>query len=274
MSIIPCAVVQTDPIFGEVQTNIERALALIPDAVELAVLPELFASGYQFKDRNELSSLAESIPDGPTCQALATQASATGTTLVAGLPERDGDKLYNSAVLVRPDGSVEKYRKTHLFWDEKLIFDPGDLGFPVFEACGTTVGLMICFDWLFPEATGTLARRGARIICHPSNLVLSHCPNAMPVRALENRVFTITANRVGTEHRTDTVLRFIGRSIIASPRAERLAECGPLSAEARTAILDLDLCDPQLTPRNNVFTDRRPEFYDQSPDLPSIHGFS
>jgi len=262
VTVIHSAVIQTAPVFGEIQANIDAALDLIPDQVELAVLPELFASGYQFKNRPELSALAESIPDGPTCRALAAKAAATGTTLVAGLPERSGDKLFNSAVLVRPDGSVERYRKTHLFWDEKLIFDPGDLGFPVFEACGTTLGLMVCFDWLFPEATGTLARRGARIICHPSNLVLSHCPDAMPVRALENRVFTITANRVGTEDRTDTPLRFIGRSTIASPRAERLAECSPLSAEARTAVLDLDLCDPNLTPRNNVVTDRRPEFYD------------
>jgi predicted amidohydrolase len=263
MTVIRAAVVQTDPVFGEVAANRERALALVPSGCDLAVLPELFATGYQFTDRTELASLAEPIPDGPTCLALAAHAARSGTTLVAGLAEQDGDRLFNAAVLVRPDGTVERYRKTHLFWDEKLIFDPGDLGFPVFEACGTTVGLMVCFDWLFPEATGTLARRGARIIGHPSNLVLPHCPDAMPVRALENRVFTITANRVGREHRTTSRLRFIGRSIIASPRAERLAECGTEAAEARVADLDLALCDPWLTPRNHVVEDRRPEFYDR-----------
>ncbi|MBD3221277.1 acyltransferase [bacterium] len=255
------AVVQTDPRFGEVETNIAAALAAVPGDADLAVLPELFATGYQFRSRDELASLAEPIPDGPTCRALADHAAATDTTLVAGLAERDGDRLYNSAVLVRPDGSIERFRKVHLFWDEKLVFDAGDLGFPVFEACGTTVGLMVCFDWLFPEATGSLARRGARIIAHPSNLVLSHCPDAMPVRALENRVFTLTANRVGTEHRTGTELRFIGRSTICSPRFEVLGQASPLGAETVTAGLDLDLCDPWLSPRNHVIEDRRPDQY-------------
>jgi len=261
MTVIRAAVIQTDPVFGEVDANIAAALDLVPADLDLAVLPELFATGYQFRHREELKNLAEPVPTGPTCRALTTHAAATGTTLVAGLAEADGERLYNTAVLVRPDGTVERYRKTHLFWDEKLVFDAGDLGFPVFEACGTTVGLMVCFDWLFPESSGTLARRGARIVCHPSNLVLSHCPDAMPLRALENRIFTLTANRVGSEHRTNTPLRFIGRSTIASPRFEVLARCSPSTAEVGCADLDLDLCDPWLSPRNHVVEDRRPEFY-------------
>lgn len=261
MSTIRAAVIQTDPAFGEVERNLAAALAMVPADCELAVLPELFATGYQFRDRDELSRLAEPVPAGRTCAALREHAAATGTTLVAGLAERDGDRLFNSAVLVRPGGTVDRYRKIHLFWDEKLIFDPGDLGFPVFSACGTTIGLMVCFDWLFPEAAGSLARRGAQVLCHPSNLVLSHCPDAMPLRALENQVFTLTANRVGTEHRAETSLRFIGRSTIASPRFEVLAQCAPLGADVGRADLDLSLCEPWLTPRNHVTRDRRPDFY-------------
>ncbi len=209
--MLRAAVVQTDPVFGEVARNVEEALALVPAACDLAVLPELFATGYQFVDRAEAFALAETIPDGPTCRRLREFAAATGTTLVAGLAERAGDRVFNSAVLMRPDGTHELYRKVHLFWDEKLVFDPGNLGFPVFTACGTTIGVMICFDWIFPEAARTLALRGAQLICHPSNLVLPHCPNSMPVRALENRVFTLTANRVGREHRTAAPLVFIGQ---------------------------------------------------------------
>lgn len=255
------AVIQTDPAFGDPTRNLADALALVPPGCDLAVLPELCTTGYQFRHRDELRQLAECVPDGPTCQSLATHAAASGTTLVAGLAERDGDRLFNTAVLVRPDGRVDRYRKVHLFWDEKLIFDPGDLGFPVFDACGTTVGLMVCFDWMFPESAGTLARRGARIICHPSNLVLPHCPWSMPLRALENRVYTLTANRVGTEHRTDTPLTFIGRSTIASPLGEVLAR-GPQS-EPKALVADIDLrrCDPWITPRNHIVADRRPEFY-------------
>lgn len=261
MTVLRAAVVQTEPRFGEIAANTERALALVPTDCDLAVLPELFATGYRFTGRDELMSLAEPVPSGRTCGALLAHAAATGTTLAAGLAERDGDRLYNTAVLVQPDGTIDRYRKIHLFWDEKLIFTAGDLGFPVFRACGTTVGLMVCFDWLFPEAAGTLARRGARVIAHPSNLVLPHCPDVMPLRALENRVFTLTANRVGTEHRGTGPLRFIGRSVVASPRGERLIECGADTVEAAAADLDLDLCDPYLTPRNHVVADRRPEFY-------------
>ncbi len=261
MTALRAAVIQTDPVFGEVAANTAAALGLVPAGCDMAVLPELFATGYQFRDRAELAALAEPVPDGPTCAALREHAARTGTTLVAGLAEAAAGRLYNTAVLVRPDGSLERYRKLHLFWDEKLVFDPGDLGLPVFPACGTTVGLMVCFDWLFPEAAGTLARRGARVLAHPSNLVLPHCPDAMPVRALENRVYTLTANRVGREHRTAEPLRFIGRSTICAPDATRLAACGPDAAEAATAELDLGRCDPQITPRNHLVADRRPEFY-------------
>jgi predicted amidohydrolase len=261
MPVIQAAVIQTRPVFGEVAANLDRALALIPAGCALAVLPELCTTGYQFQNRDELRGLAEPIPDGPSCRRLRDLAAASGVTIVAGLAERDGDRLFNSAVLVRPDGTVDRYRKVHLFWDEKTVFDAGDLGFPVFAACGTTVGVMICFDWLFPEACGTLARRGARVICHPSNLVLPHCPDAMPVRALENRVYTLTANRVGEEARGRLRLRFIGRSTIASPRAEKLLVLSDDRAEAGQAALDLDRCDPWLTPRNHVVRDRRPETY-------------
>jgi len=261
VTMIRAAVVQTDPVFGQVAANLERALALVPRECDLAVLPELFATGYQFRERAELGGLAEPVPDGAICRRLRDHAAASGTTLVAGLAERAGDRVFNTAVLVRPDGSTDRYRKVHLFWDETRIFDPGDLGFPVFAACGTTVGLLVCFDWLFPEAAGTLARRGARVLCHPSNLVLPHCPDAMPVRAFENRVFTLTANRVGAERRTGSELRFIGRSVIASPRAERLVECSRTAAEAGSAVLDLALCDPWITPLNHVTRDRRPEYY-------------
>jgi predicted amidohydrolase len=261
MTVVRAAAIQTAPAFGDRDGNIRRALALIPADLDLAVLPELFSTGYLFTGRDELRDLAEEIPGGPACDALRQHAAATGITLVAGLAERHGDRIYNSAVLVRPDGSVERYRKLHLFAGEKDVFDPGDLGLPVFTACGTTIGMMVCFDWLFPEAAGTLARRGARIIAHPSNLVLPHGPDAMPVRALENRVFTVTANRTGVEQRGGRRLRFIGRSLIASPAAERLAECAADREDIARADLDVTLCNPYITPVNHVVADRRPDAY-------------
>ncbi|MHB8080428.1 MAG: nitrilase-related carbon-nitrogen hydrolase [Candidatus Krumholzibacteriia bacterium] len=261
MSAITVAVVQTAPVFGDVSGNVARALARVPPACDLAVLPELCTTGYQFGSRAEARALAEPVPDGPVCAQLRAFAAARGTHVVAGLAERDGERLYNSAVLFRPDGGWGLYRKVHLFWEEKTLFDPGDRGFPVFAAAGATIGLMICFDWIFPEAARSLALAGADLICHPANLVLPHCPDAMLTRSLENRVFTITANRVGEENRTGTPLRFIGLSQIVSPLGERLARLEATAEGTAVAVIDPATVDRRLTPRNDLFADRRPEMY-------------
>ncbi len=261
MSRLKVAAVQTAPRFGEVERNLDEALALVPPGLDLAVLPELFATGYQFRDRAELASLAEDL-EGPTCTRLRAHAADSGTTLVAGLAERDGGLFFNSSVLVRPDGSTELYRKVHLFWDEKVLFTPGDLGFPVFEACGTTVGMMVCFDWVFPEAARSLALAGARVICHPSNLVLPYCPDAMVTRCLENRVFTVTANRVGVEARVENMrLEFIGLSQICGPGGAYLTRLDTSEIGIATAEIDLAQTDKSLTPRNDLWEDRRPDQY-------------
>jgi predicted amidohydrolase len=261
VSDLRVAAIQTSPVFGETAGNLEAALDLVPPGIDLAVLPELCTTGYQFRDRRELRDLSEPA-DGPTSRRLAAAAAATGTTLVAGFAERDGERLYNSSLLVRPDGTTALYRKVHLFWDEKLVFAPGDLGFPVFAACGTTVGMMICFDWIFPEAARTLARRGAKLLAHPSNLVLPHCPDAMVTRCLENRCFAVTANRVGREERIEgRRLDFIGHSQVCGPRGASLVRLGGDAAGAAIARIDLDDADPRLTPRNDLWEDRRPDQY-------------
>jgi predicted amidohydrolase len=261
MSVIRAAAIQTEPVFGEIDHNLDTSLAAIPDGCDLAVLPELFTTGYQFRSRQEALDLAETIPTGKASSRLRDMAVSREKTIVAGLAERDGDKLFNSCVLVRPDGSWERYRKIHLFWDEKSIFDPGDLGFRVHSACGTEIGLMICFDWIFPEAARTLALAGASIVCHPSNLVLPHCPQSMITRCVENRVFAITANRVGCEHRTADPLEFIGLSRIIDPGGQVLATCDEKNASVARAVCDTRETDKQVTPRNHLWQDRRPETY-------------
>lgn len=262
MNRLRLAVVQTAPVFGETVRNVDAALALVPPEAHLTVLPELFSTGYQFRDRDELMDLAEPL-DGPTVTRLRDHAASSGRTLCAGWAERAGDRVFNSSVLVTPDGPPRVYRKVHLFWNEKDLFAPGDLGFPVFEACGTTVGMLICFDWVFPEAARTLARRGARLLLHPSNLVLPFCPDAMITRCLENRVFAATANRVGTEARVPgTELTFIGRSQVCGPLGRPLVRMGDVQAGSAAADVELADADPQLTPRNDLWADRRPEAYD------------
>ena len=265
MNTLEVAVVQTSPGFGEIRANLHEAINGIPPGCDLAVLPELFATGYQFLDRDEVRKYAEDLgPEaepGPVTARLTRVAVECGTTIVAGLAEKSGDKLYNSSVLIRPDGTREIYRKVHLFLDEKAIFDPGDLGFPVFPACGTTVGMMICFDWIFPEAARSLALAGARIICHPSNLVLPWCPDAMITRCQENRVFGLTANRVGREARTGSPLEFIGLSQVVSPLGKRLDQVPRKVTGTATATIQLADTNKMLTPRNDLWEDRRPDQY-------------
>ena len=189
----------------------------------LLVFPELALSGYQFLSKEEVRELAEDIPSGSDYQRLEEAIRGRALHVVVGLAERDHDRLYNSAVLIGPNGYIGTYRKTHLFSEETLWFAPGDTGFLVWDIGKAKVGLLVCFDWFFPEAARSLALKGADILCHPSNLVLPYCPDAMVTRCLENRVFAITANRVGREQRGEkSALSFIGMSEIVAPNGQIL----------------------------------------------------
>jgi len=182
--------------------------------------------------------------------------------IVAGLIERDGEKLYNAAVLVTPHGYKDKYRKMHLFNEEKLWFAPGDLGFAVHDLGICRIGIMICFDWLFPESMRILALKGADVICHPANLVLPFCQEAMVTRCLENRIYAITANRTGVETRAGKSFRYTGKSQITAPGAQVLFRGGAETEEIGMAELDIAVVrDKKINAYNDLFNDRRPGHY-------------
>lgn len=255
---------QFNPLFGKKEDNLRKVFSAVSDMdADLLVLPEFFATGYQFTAEDEVSELSEKIPEGHTVQFLAELSHTKNCYLVAGLPERHGDAFFNSAVLTGPDGFMGVYRKTHLFFEEKLFFQPGDTGFRVWDTRAGRIGVMICFDWFFPESMRSLALMGAEVIAHPSNLVLPYCPDSMPVRCLENRVYAITANRIGEEHRKEGVtLKYIGQSIIASPNAEVLAKAPADQEILMAADIDPSLArNKALNPLNDLFDDRRPEMY-------------
>ncbi len=255
---------QSNPIFGEKDKN----LAHVADAVkgaeaDLIVLPEFFATGYQFVTAREVSELSEEVPRGMTTKFLAELSRDTGMYIVAGLPERADRKYYNSAVITGPSGFIGIYRKSHLFFEEKLFFTRGDTGFKVWDTSIGRIGIMICFDWFFPESMRSLAIAGAEVIAHPSNLVLPYCPQAMPIRCLENKVFSITANRIGVEARKEgKALTFIGRSLIASPEGRVLASAPEDQEALLMAEIEPELArDKSITSLNDVFGDRRPDLY-------------
>lgn len=254
--------IQFNPAFGQVTKNLAVIYRLVSSAkADLLVLPELCLSGYNFVSRDEVRQLSESS-DGPSIKILKLLSKKMGTILVAGFAEKSGSKTYNSAALIRPSGKTDIYRKTHLFWNEKKWFAPGDTGFKVFRAGQARIGMMICYDWFFPEAARSLALNGAQIICHPANLVLPYCPRSMPVRALENKVFTITANRTGQEKRDRHDLRFIGQSIIAGPDQSILAKASVKSEDVMVVDIDPKVADNKsVTPLNDLFGDRRTGSY-------------
>lgn len=255
------AIVQTSPIFGQPESNTQAAKDLMKSTpADLYILPELFTSGYNFIDRSEVETAAEQI-DGPTFHSLLNFAQESSCYVAYGFAEQ-ADHIYNSAALLGPDGLVGLYRKVHLFDRENLFFEPGNLGFPVFELPFGKIGLMICFDWIYPEAARTLALHGAQLIAHPSNLVLSYCPDAMITRCLENRVFAATADRVGTENRGLINLQFIGSSEIVSPQGRVLARLG--SDEAGIALVNVDLREAdskKINKYNDLLADRNPTQY-------------
>ena len=261
---------QFEPRFGQVRENVDRIESLVAGAGDaIVVVPELATTGYNFTSREELDSLAEPVPDGPTSKRLLRLAQEENLHLVVGIAERQGTgsraRFFNSAILLTPEGFAGTYRKVHLFDREKLLFDPGDLGFPVWELKmddRPRLGIMVCFDWRFPEAARSLALAGADVIAHPSNLLKPWCQAAMVTRCLENRVFAITANRTGVEDRGGHLLAFTGRSQVVDPEGQVLAVAD--DAETRLAILPMDVSKARrktVNALNDVILDRRPEQY-------------
>lgn len=249
------------------EANIRKIEGLVKNKnFDLLVIPELANSGYLFSSISELEKCSEEIPGGVYCKFLQRLAAENKSLIVSGICEKSGDNYYNSSILVYPDGGIKTYRKIHLFYEEKNWFKPGNSAPEVYDISGdfgnVKIGMMICFDWLFPETARTLALKGAQIICHPSNLVLQYCQKAMYARAVENRVFTITANRTGKDINGRKELFFTGASVIIDPKGNYLArgtdegeECVIVNIEPELAL------DKNVTPMNNVFEDRRTEFY-------------
>jgi len=254
---------QFRPLFGKVERNVNRVIAALADVhADIVVLPELPFTGYHFSGRGEVMALAEDPARSRTVDALAGLCRQRDLYLVTGFAERKHDKAYNSSLLIGPRGLLHTYRKLHLFGAEKHYFDAGDIPLSVQELRGARMGMMVCFDWAFPEVARTLALQGADILCHPANLVLGFCQQTMLTRCLENRVYAITANRHGPDRRPHGELKFTGRSQVVAPGGLLLQR-----APARRDQLCVVEIDPTLarnkaiTACNDLLADRRPQFY-------------
>ena len=254
---------QFAPKFGEVAANLSKVVSALSSAeADIIVLPELAFTGYFFQDRSELASLAEDPAKSSTVSSLIALCHDRDFFLVTGFAEKNTDKIFNSALLVGEDGIIHTYRKLHLFNTEKEYFDPGDTLLETIELRGVRIGIMICFDWAFPEVARVLALQGADLLCHPSNLVLAHCQKAMVTRCLENSVFAVTANRFGSDIRHRGTLTFTGQSQMVAPNGELIYRANPEEEELFIAEIDVRKARYKWTTQSNeLLDDRRPEYY-------------
>ncbi|WAC74605.1 nitrilase family protein [Roseateles sp. SL47] len=268
------AAVQMEPRIGQVADNVARSVRFIEQAAaqgaSVVVLPELANTGYVFSSRDEAFALGESATEGPTTRAWQAVAARLGLHLVAGLTERDGDRLYNTAVVMGPRGLIGRYRKLHLWGDEHLFFEPGNLGLPVFHTEVGRLSAVICYDGWFPEVYRLLAMQGADLVCMPTNWVpMPQQPAHMPAMANtlamaaahSNGMAVVCANRVGTERGQP----FIGQSLIVGAQGWPLA--GPAAAEGEAVLvasvnLKHSRSARQLNAFNHVLRDRRTDLYD------------
>lgn len=255
---------QFQPMLKDVETNIDKISRLVEEAkpFDLIVIPELANSGYVFVEKDELAKVSEEIPTGYFVEKLNELAKQKNGYIVCGVCEKSENRYFNSSVLVGPEGFIAKYRKVHLFDREKLFFEPGDGPFKLYNIRGMNLGILICWDWIFPEATRSLALKGMDVLAHSTNLVLSFCQTAMITRSIENQIFTITSNRIGIETNGEHSLHFKGHSQVTTPDAKRLVQASTDKEELH--IVEIDISEARnkwLSDKNHIFKDRRPEMY-------------
>jgi len=243
--ILKTAVVQFRPRPGDKNRNLEAMAQLIAAicrtrGVHLVVFPELATTGYECGQ--EIHRLAEPFPGGPSVQRIAALARRYHIGVIFGFPEADplpGGGSYDSAAFIDHHGQpLGCYRKVHLFQREKLLFRAGDC-YPVFLFRSWRIGVMICWDAIFPEVARIYALKGAGLLAVPANWEKPYARDwalLTSARAIDNSCFLAAANRVGKEKG----LRFFGRSRFIGPRGEVL---GALANE-QPGFLTINL-DPQ-----------------------------
>lgn len=233
---------------------------------KLAIFPECAVTGYCFTSKEEAWPSAETVP-GPTTETLVRMCRDANISAVVGLLESDGGDLYNSNVLVGPNGLIGCYRKTHLpCLGVDRFTKPGSQPFAIHEVAGLRVGMLICYDSSFPEASRCLMLAGADLIALPTNWPLGARKTAQLIpatRALENHVYFAAINRIGVERGVE----FLGASSIADPWGDILAH-----AVADEPTVLLAMIDPEVARNKHIvrepgeyeldrLNDRRPDLY-------------
>lgn len=269
--VVACA--QTDPVLGDIEANTDITVQAIRDAAargaDVVVLPECATGGWAFVDRGESAAAAQSVEDGKTIRAWQQLARELGVWVCGGFGEAAaGGALYNSSVLVGPEGVELLYRKVHLWNTEQLAFDPGNLGYPVADTPFGRVGMLICYDAWIPESFRSLAVQGTDLALAPSDWVPNpHQPGDLPplahlmvtAGAHSNQMYVAAASRYGVERGQE----FIGQSVIADHTGWPLARAGD-GQEVILAVIDpIGSREKRRNdPFNRPLGDRRVEQYE------------
>lgn len=271
---IRIAGVQMEPRLGQARENVAEVVRMTKAAAavraDLVVYPECAISGYVFRSRQEALLVAETVP-GPSTEELAALCRELNIYMIFGLLEKQDDKLFNAAVFLSPKGIIAKYRKAHLpcLGVDRFV-ERGDTPFEVYQTPIGNIGLLICYDIMFPECPRVMALLGADILVMPTNFsprpwgraekIVNYVLNT---RALENRVHVVAVDRVGTEEG----YRFVGKSRIVSALGDTLAEAVTDREEVLYAEVSLAMARQKqsiVIPGEwevNGIEDRRPELY-------------
>ena len=263
----------------EIATNVERAEMVVRMAAQrgaqIVLLQELFETPYFCKDQmTEFFALARPVDDHPTVIRMQGLARELGVVLPVSIFERANNAYYNSVVMIDADGEqLGIYRKSHIpegpGYQEKFYFSPGDTGFRVWETGFGRVGLAICWDQWFPESARAMALQGADILLYPTAIgsepldpgydSSDHWQRVMQGHAGANMIPLIASNRIGHEQGRTCALEFYGRSFIAGPKGELVAEAGK-EETVLTAEFDFERLRQQRAGWG-LFRDRRPDLY-------------
>jgi len=267
--VVACC--QLAPRIGEADANRSLAHEAIVDAADrgaqVVVLPELMNSGYVFEDLDEARALAEPVDGGPTVDDWTQLALERGLVVVGGVCEREGETLWNTAVIVDPSGLRAAYRKAHLWDREGHVFCAGDGPPPVVDTAYGRIGVVVCYDLEFPEWMRLPALARAELVCAPANWPREPRPAGerpqevvrVQASASVNRMFIAVADRVGRERGVD----WVGGSVIVDPAGFPVA--GPAGDEETVTVLaSCELAqarEKRISPHNDVLADRRPDLY-------------
>lgn len=223
MRDISIATVQMNPRLGEPEENLIRMSEMMSkicsqNKVDLIIFPELVTSGNELGLR--FTDIAQRVP-GPAINLIAQRASDYGVHVAFGMAtkERVESILYNSAILIGPDGElVDVYHKVHLRGEERMAFREG-IRLPISDTEIGTISMMIGYDLAFPELARSLALQGAELLVVLANWEASQMDEwktYLRARAYENAMFIAGANRIGE----DVTMTFGGESMVVGPRGE------------------------------------------------------